>query len=79
MTKPRRRGRAIAKLGNDLIEVAEDFANTNGIEQRRVIEWQRFLLDLDRRVDDLEPAGWKFTRHLAVSVPRRQRGPVRSS
>lgn len=68
MTKLHRRGSAIAKLGNDLISVGEDFADTNGIEQPRAVEWQRFLLDLDRPVNDLEPAGWKPTG------PARRRG-----
>lgn len=39
VAEPRRRGRAIAELSNDLISVGKDLADTNWIEQPRVVEW----------------------------------------
>lgn len=59
MTKPCCRGRAVTKLANNLISIGKDFTNMNRIEQPWVVEWQLFLLNLDRHVDQVEPTRWK--------------------
>lgn len=65
IAKPHCRAGAVTEFGDQLVLVFamfDDLAETSGIECLWIIGWKRFLLDLVRRVIQLEPLCWEFER-----------------